>query len=496
MGGRRGSAHQIKLALAGILIVLADQLFYGRAIGSTLGGFALMLVLTVLAVHPAVRENLRARWTLVAALGFALVQIESPTVLGWALFWTALAVSVVLPRVAPGGDILRWLRRLSFLVVAGLTAPLRDLIRAERSNARRRGGSHRSLAVLVLPLVGAAVFVTLFAVANPVVGWALRDLWAAGLDPWRVLFWLATLVGAWMFLRPRIAGSRQRAASVPWRATAPGVGVASVTLCLISFNVIFAVENGLDLVFLWSGARLPAGVTFADYAHRGAYTLIATALLAALFVLIALRPGSATARAPWPRRLMTLWVAQNLLLVASSMLRVVDYVSVYSLTGLRIAALIWMALVGVGLVLVCVRLFRGATANWLISANALAAGLVLAVCSGVDLNAVAAEWNVSHAREVGGGVPLDLCYLSSLGDAALVPLSELELRHLPLALHEKVVQARIEAYRSLALRQGQWRGWTWRGQRRLERSNALVTGPGVTPVGGSGYRPADGARSG
>ena len=65
---------------------------------------------------------------------------------------------------------------------------------------------------------------------------------------------------------------------------------------LVAFNLIFALQNGLDLAFLWSGAPLPGDLTLAGYAHRGAYPLIATALLAGLFVLVTLRPGSATAR--------------------------------------------------------------------------------------------------------------------------------------------------------------------------------------------------------
>jgi hypothetical protein len=473
MGWRGGTGFRIKLGLAGILVVLADQLFYGYAVGSTLGFFALTLLIAVLAVHPATRQDARARWSLLVAAGFVVVQIEAPTALGGGLFCTALAVGVLSPRVGAGGDILRWCRRLLFLVVAGLPAPARDLWRVERTIAKRRGGSGMRLSMLIPPLLGGAIFVALFASANPVVDWAVRAVWRTPLDVSRLLFWFAVLIGVWMFLRPRVAKVHRRAASVSL-APRSRVSAASVCLCLIVFNAIFAVENGLDIAFLWSGARLPAGVSFANYAHRGAYTLMATAVLAALFVLIALRPGSATAKAPWPRRLVTLWVGQNLMLVASSMLRTFDYVAVYSLTSLRIAALIWMALVGVGLVLICWRMLRGKSVNWLISANALAAGLVLAVCSGLDLDAVAAEWNVTHAREVGGGaVPLDVCYLSSLGDAALVPLSELELRPLSPVLRDKVVRARDQAYRSLAVRQRQWRGWTWRGQRRLERSNAL-----------------------
>ncbi len=65
------------------------------------------------------------------------------------------------------------------------------------------------------------------------------------------------------------------------------------------------------------------------------------------------------------RRLVTLWIAQNVLLVASSILRTIDYIAVYSLTPWRIAALAWMALVAVGLVLILWRMWRGLSARWL-----------------------------------------------------------------------------------------------------------------------------------
>jgi uncharacterized protein DUF4153 len=79
-------------------------------------------------------------------------------------------------------------------------------------------------------------------------------------------------------------------------------------------------------------------MTYAAYARRGAYPLIITALLAAGFVLAALRPGGAGERSPIIRKLVYLWVAQNVLLVISSILRLEVYVAAYSLTLLRAAA--------------------------------------------------------------------------------------------------------------------------------------------------------------
>lgn len=152
-------------------------------------------------------------------------------------------------------------------------------------------------------------------------------------------------------------------------------------------------------------------------ASTGWYPLIVTALLAGLFVLVALQPGSDTASKPLVRRLVVVWIAQNMVLVASSLLRTADYIEAYALTRFRIAAMIWMALVAVGLMLICWRMLAGKSAYWLINANAMAALIVLAVVSVVDLAAVVAGWNVRHAKQVGGrGVVLDLGYAVGLAD--------------------------------------------------------------------------------
>ncbi len=117
---------------------------------------------------------------------------------------------------------------------------------------------------------------------------------------------------------------------------------------LILFNALFALQSGLDLVYLWGGANLPDGMSHAEYAHRGAYPLIVTALLAAGFVLVAMRPGGPAEQSRLIRPLVLAWIAQNILLVISSIFRLDLYVAAFSLTYLRLAAFIWMLLVADG----------------------------------------------------------------------------------------------------------------------------------------------------
>jgi hypothetical protein len=302
----------------------------------------------------------------------------------------------------------------------------------------------------------------------------------------RIVLWIVLLVTVWGLLRPRLPRYMLPTFEGRGDFPLPGVSVASVMISLIAFNLLFAVQNMLDIAYFSGLAQMPRDMTMAQYAHRGAYPLIATALLAAAFVLVTLRPGSATAAVPAIRWLVVLWIGQNLLLVAFSIQRTIDYIQSYSLTELRIAALAWMVLVAFGLVSICWRMLRDRSAGWLINVNMAAAALVLTVASFVDLGEVSASWNVRHAREAGGqGVELDLCYLDSLGASALLPLMTLEQRaDLKASFREKVQAVRERRFRELE-RDVQHGWWTLRGQRRLEEARtALGTFPQAPLVPG------------
>jgi hypothetical protein len=475
---RRTHSFAWKGACAIGLVAIGDWLFANGHGGSILGVYALLLLAALLATRPA---TLRSRAALAAAgtaALFAFALGDDPSLLAAALFWVAVTMAALLPRTRFDTG-LRWTIRLLCHLVLSVPQPLRDwgLIRS----ARHRLGAlpwSRRLPILILPVLGSVVFVTLFASANPLIEDALGGIEGAsffgGVSPLRLLLWAALFLLVWSLLRPAI---QQLAPAEGFNEDLrlPGVSLASVTLSLFAFNAIFALQNGLDIAFLWSGAALPEAMTLAEYAHRGAYPLIATALLAGLFVLVTTRPGSDMAKSKLVRRLVTVWIAQNVLLVASTMLRTLDYVEVYSLTRLRIAALLWMALVAIGLVLICYRLWRERSGAWLINANMAAAALLLTGCAFADLGAVAASWNVRHTRDAGGGgAALDLCFLNDLGASALLPLIELESRRLTPQMRDRIAWSRNAQMEVLEARQADWRNWTFRGARRLAEAKALV----------------------
>jgi hypothetical protein len=112
-------------------------------------------------------------------------------------------------------------------------------------------------------------------------------------------------------------------------------------------------------------------------------------------------------------------VAQNIVLVISSILRLELYVGIYALTYWRVAAFVWMGLVAAGLALIIARIALGKSNEWLLSANLLTLSATLYACSFINFAALIANYNVEHSFEMTGhGTELDFWYLRSLGPSA------------------------------------------------------------------------------
>lgn len=475
----------LKLLLALALVALGDLVFWQWEQATGVQGiFMLGLCAALLLGRPAVRRDKRALIALALAALYALAQMWDPSPLAFVLFWIAIGMATLLPAVARFGDGWTWFQRLFVHAFKALFGPLIDLIilgKVRRKRPTGPMGLSRALPMLALPLLGGTLFIALFAQANPVIEELLAGLslpefdW--GLVP-RLILCGVFLIFAWGVLRMRPPRRLLGTAEATGDITLPGFSYGAILLSLVVFNALFAVQNLMDLAYLSGAVTLPKGITLADYAHRGAYPLVVTALLAALFVLATSRPGSRTAASPLVRRLVAAWIGQNVVLVLSAAWRTWDYVEAYSLTTLRISALLWMALVAVGLVLVLVRMLKAKSASWLINANLASAGLLLSVVAFVDLGAMAANWNVRHAKEIDGdGAGLDLCYLSELGPSALGALNELDQRKLPGELGQNVTQLRNWSFTRLHDRVGH-EGWSLLGSYRLE--DALRGGAGTT----------------
>lgn len=394
------------------LVALGDLLFWGQGPGLSLAVFAGAVFGVATAQVPA-REKARPALLLAAGL---LPVVEYVQALSLAFLGLSLAVAIVwarLPGLDAGGRLASALRLLARLPLGGILGALHLVLDGA---ARPRAGSPRTLLrTWALPVGGTLVFAALLADANPLIEQALSLNFDTARLIDRALFWTGLALLVWPLLDPPTA------ARLPLGpVTLPGINAASVLRALVMFNLLIGLQTGLDLSILLGGAQLPRGVSFAAYAHRGAYPLLATALLAGAFALSA-RPYLGEHRLIRP--LMLLWLAQNMLLCASALLRLDLYVQAYGLTYLRLHAAIWIALVAAGLALCLWQVLRGRPNLWLLSRVAVMGLATLYLCCFVNFAALIARHNLAQPRSDAG-------YTCALGPTAAAAMVE-ALAHSP-----------------------------------------------------------------
>jgi hypothetical protein len=258
----------IKGAVAATLVVLFDRLFPDSFSGARIGAFAGIWLIGLALGRRDVRRSRSAWIALAVAALFATSLFDDPGPLAWTLFWGALSVAALLPKTAGFDDARHWGARLAIHAGAGIGKPIADLSRIWRRRQGAPTNPRAMMAMLGLPLTGGVMFLALFAAANPLISQALAAIQMPSI--WRMLLWLLVALCVWPSLRPHAAVTRLARRLPDPEPVLPGTSLPSVLIGLVLFNVIFAVQNGLDIAFLWGGGALPPGMTQTEYVHRGA----------------------------------------------------------------------------------------------------------------------------------------------------------------------------------------------------------------------------------
>ncbi|MGB7270309.1 MAG: DUF4173 domain-containing protein [Albidovulum sp.] len=462
---RRTISPMLAVLLAALCLVgLGDVLVYGHSLG--LGLVLFMLIASTVGLglrHWQGRSVGRGLWA-AAALGLGLLPVLE-YVQALSLMFGLLG-AVIFVAVLSGGTASAWRKikvtALFWLLRFGTDAPK---IAGDLSDTTLTGVNwRRTILGLLLPASVGLTFAGLLLAANPV----LESLAVqfdplvifADLSPWRVGFWIVTIILVWPILRSvevqRSTRHGPTALGVSQARLAPFLNAAAVRQTLILCNGLFLIQGITDLGYLLAGVELPAGMTYAQYAHRGAYPLLATALLAGG---IATATAGFARRDPWIRALSLFWMVQTLMLVGSSVFRLSLYIDAYGLTLLRMWAGVWMALVLAGICLVFVQIWQARSALWLINRNMMISAATLYLCCFFNFTQYVASYNFRHLGEETAteyacalGDHAAGAYFSSFGTTRPVPCFGEYLSHLG---------------------QQDWREWSFR-KARMDRALATV----------------------
>ncbi|WP_390620480.1 DUF4153 domain-containing protein [Poriferisphaera corsica] len=297
---------------------------------------------------------------------------------------------------------------------------------------------HIKLIPWLIPIFFGAMFIALFINANPIYEkmYDIIEGYIYGffidaiqyITPIRILFWIMVWMITYPLFSVRILKRKNIAKAKDQGEITDGknsflLKTNVLLVCLVLFNLIFLLQTICDIQYLWNSNELPEGMTYANYAHRGAYPLVFTALLAGLFVMFSYRRGLQSQQITTHKIILLflyLWIFQNVFLIINAGYRLALYVNAYSLTRWRIAAALWMLLVTLGLITLIYKIMNNKSNYWLTGKCVWYFYFLLLLISPVNIDRYIAMYNVNTCSEITGkNANIDIGYLTSLGIHAL-----------------------------------------------------------------------------
>lgn len=446
-------------------VLLCDQLFW-----NTFPGLNIALAGTILATilvarsKPATMTG-RAKASLVALLICAVMVIVHAsviailgTVISLLLFSAFMIEPVLRSTLGAAGQLLYNFASVPVAFFEGIGTAL------PQKGASRRGFGWLKLSLL--PLAVLFLFFQIYREANPrfedlTSGFMGRlaemfERFFTGIFTAHALFLLvmAYLMGGVLLrLAPGFVGEveaklkdaldRVRSRRPRWKAP---LGLNALErerrmgmVLLVLVNALLAVENVIDIDWVWFNFEVPAGFSLKQFVHEGTWLLILSILLSMAILLRLFRrnlnfhPG-----ATWLKRLALLWVLQNTILGISVFLRNAHYIGFHGLAYKRIGVIVFLALVLIGLVTLAWKIHRTRSTFYLLRVNGWAAVAVLALLTCFNWDTIIVKYNLGHPNP--GEIDTDN-YLA-LSDKVL-PL---------LYAHQQDVSRQMEKHRANSVR--------------------------------------------
>ena len=230
-------------------------------------------------------------------------------------------------------------------------------------------------------------------------------------------------------------------------------------IMLVLLNALFFSVNTIDAIYLWIHSTLPAGVTFSSFVHSGVFSLVFAVLLSALVLTAVFQQADIVAREKSLRVLALFWIAQNIVLVASVLLRLKLYVDAYELSELRVYVAFFLLLVTAGFLLLAVHVQWRRTLNWVCFTNCIAVFILFYIVQFADVARFVAHYNVEQWK-ANPSRPLDVDYLQQLGPSAWPELQAVARENNSVAsIEARKKLSKIRETASIYLSSVPWRSW-------------------------------------
>jgi hypothetical protein len=426
-----------------LLVALAlgwsvDLLFYGKALGISALIFVILVIVALFGLGrlEEVRPAWRNLWLLAPLIFFAaMVFVRANQFVTFLNVAASLALLGLIAHFYAAG----WLERLGIfgypIVLLwtvgkslGRAAPLVSASVDKETARERSRGLLPVVWGLLLALPVLVVFISLLASADLVFAdYVERFLRLDFLRDLPELLWRAAIIlGAAWFLAGGLAYALSHASDdesvlekgLRNMGPASTLGFTEAATVLTSVDILFLFFVWIQFTYLFGGQGniKVNGYTYAEYARRGFFELVAVSLLT-MGLILGLH-WLARRQAGWQERtfnaLSSLMVALVLVILASAFQRLLLYEAAYGYTQLRLYSYIFMVWLAATFVWLLVTLWLR-PGRFAIGAFVAALGFLVTL-NAINPDAFIAERNLARYWDIG---KLDVSYLTTLSEDAV-----------------------------------------------------------------------------
>ncbi len=460
--------------------LLYSYLFYDQSAGINFLLFNVALLATLFALDPTLRQR---RTVMTMATGCLLTALN----VVWHPTWPAILMNLIsllglagLSAHPESSLLVAWINSGYSLVASFWKHTLGRMISRPEPVPGDSKGKPTPPAVAgltagkivsqLVPVLVVALFFLLYTQASPAFSALFDQLSLNFISGWWVIF---TLFGGYLLLtifyptviHPLVRIDLATANELTRQRRTHSYGFSPVGLryeyrsawwLFVMLNGLLFVFNAVDIYYLVT-ARLPEGVTHAEFVHQGINTLIASVVLAIAVVMYFFRGNlNFLRKGAHLRTAAYLWIVQNAVLIGATASKNASYIGEYGLTHKRIGVYLYLLLTLIGLITTYLKV-REIKTNWfLLRCNAWLFYVVLVLFSSVDWSRSITRYNLARLSSA----EVDVEYLIYLSETNL-DLLELALRERALPDHQaRNIQEQITYFIEQENREG-WLSWNY-----------------------------------
>ncbi|MCD4791822.1 MAG: DUF4173 domain-containing protein [Bacteroidales bacterium] len=168
-------------------------------------------------------------------------------------------------------------------------------------------------------------------------------------------------------------------------------------IMIVLVNILLLIINVIDISTIWLNFKYTAAIDLKQFVHEGTYLLILSILLSIGIMIFFFRknlnfyPNVKTLKI-----VSYVWIAQNVILLTSVIIRNSHYINYFGLAYKRIGVFFFLALVIFGLITLYLKIKNKKTTYWLIKINSWAVYIGFVLFAVPDWDIIIAKHNLNH----------------------------------------------------------------------------------------------------